>query len=89
MNIAAGSSAIPQPLNIVFQGNGFKDVFFNPSPSGSLPYNTNGKWVTISAPMSLFEGYPFLSTTILEMMLKYSDPFQSDFAITNFRIVPK
>lgn len=85
---ANGSTGISKPINIVFQGNGFKDFMFDPSGKGQYPFTTNGKWVTVSCPMKNFTGYTFLASTIMEVMLKAADPFNSDFSITNFRIVP-
>lgn len=85
---AAGSGGIPSPINIVFQDPGYKETWFDPSGRGQYPFTTNGKWVTLTCPMTAFAGHNFPASPILEIMLRGENPVNSDFAITNFRIVP-
>ncbi|QEC44376.1 glycan-binding surface protein [Pseudobacter ginsenosidimutans] len=86
---AAGSAGIPSPINIVFQDPGYKETWFDPSGRGQYPFTTNGKWMTMSCPMTNFAGHNFPATPILEIMLRGENAANSDFAITNFRIVPQ
>jgi hypothetical protein len=86
---AANSAGIPSPINIVFQDPGYKETWFDPSGRGQYPFTTNGKWVTLSCPMTNFTGHNFPASPILEIMLRGENPASSNFAITNFRIVPK
>lgn len=87
--VNASGNGIPSPINFVWQDPGYKDTWFDPSGKGSYPFRTDGKWVTLSCPMTAFAGHNFPANPILEIMLRGDQPVAASFAITNFRIVPK
>lgn len=89
VNTPAGGNGIPSPINIVFQDPGYKETWFDPSGRGSYPFKTDGKWVTMRCPMTAFAGHNFPANPIMEIMLRGDQPVNANFAITNFRIVPK
>lgn len=85
----ASGNGVPSPINIVFQDPGYKETWFDPSGKGQYPFTTGGKWLTMTVPMTAFDGHTFPATPIMEIMIRGDQPTNANFAITNFRIVPK
>lgn len=90
MYTPASGASLPLKLYMCFNSGNFKEFFYDPG-NGSYPFSTGGKWETFTVPLKSWgnlAGFTFSNPTIMEFMLKDSNPSQSNFSICNFRMVP-